>query len=72
MSDLVEYIGEWMPQLLLAALNTLRMAVLAFCLAASLGLVLALARLSPRRCIARSAGVYVEWCAARRRSRCYS
>ena len=60
MSDLVEYIGEWMPQLLLAALNTLRMAVLAFCLAASLGLVLALARLSPRRCIARSAGVYVE------------
>jgi His/Glu/Gln/Arg/opine family amino acid ABC transporter permease subunit len=60
LTDLGPYLIDWMPQLLLAALNTLRMAALAFCLAAGFGLALALARRSPSRWLARCAGAYVE------------
>lgn len=58
--DVGAYLADWMPQLLLAAFNTLRMAVSAFCLAASFGLAVALARLSGRRRLARAAAAYVE------------
>ena len=60
LSELANYLGEWMPQLGTAAGNTLRMAALAFILAVSLGLVLALARLSSHRSLARFAAVYVD------------
>jgi His/Glu/Gln/Arg/opine family amino acid ABC transporter permease subunit len=60
MSDLQGYLAAWLPELLVAALNTLRMAAAAFCLAASFGLLLALARLSPRGVPARCAAIYVE------------
>lgn len=60
MNDYGEYLAAWLPQLLQAAGNTLRMAVLAFCVAASFGLAVALARLSPRRALAACAAVYVE------------
>jgi His/Glu/Gln/Arg/opine family amino acid ABC transporter permease subunit len=59
-ADLAEYLTEWIPQLLEAAGNTLKMAALALCLAASFGLVLALARLSRTRLLAGAATVYVE------------
>jgi len=59
-ADLAEYLTEWIPQLLEAAGNTLKMAALALCLAASFGLVLALARLSRTRLLAGTAAVYVE------------
>jgi His/Glu/Gln/Arg/opine family amino acid ABC transporter permease subunit len=59
-ADLAEYLTEWIPQLLEAAGNTIRMAALALCLAASFGLVLALARLSRSRLLAGTAAVYVE------------
>jgi His/Glu/Gln/Arg/opine family amino acid ABC transporter permease subunit len=59
-SDLAEYLGDWMPELLQAAANTLRMASLAFGLAASFGLVIAITRLSPKRGLAAGAAVYVE------------
>ncbi len=59
-TDLLGYLRDWLPELLAAAVNTLRMAVLAFCLAASFGLLLALMRLSHSKLIRRSATVYVE------------
>ena len=50
MSDMVavyeEHLAEWLPQLIEAAGNTLRMTALAFILAFAVGLLLALAKLS--------------------------
>ena len=54
------YLGEWMPQLLVAAAEHPAHGGARLLPRGQLGLVLALARLSPRRCVARCAGVYVE------------
>jgi len=51
---------EWMPQLLVAAGGTLKMAVLAYAVAVVAGLLLALARISRRRVLASAAGWYIE------------
>jgi len=59
-SDLWQYLQDWIPELLQAAGNTLKMAVFAFLLAATFGLVIALARLSRSRLVSRTAAVYVE------------
>src|SRR6185437_13379431 len=52
-------LGDSMPELLLAAVGTLKMTALAFILAATLGLVIALLRLS-RGWLSRIAFLYVE------------
>ncbi|MBV9784048.1 MAG: amino acid ABC transporter permease [Acidisphaera sp.] len=54
------WVNDWMPELLVAALGTLRMTALAFLLAAFLGLLLALARLSRRASLSRLAFGYIE------------
>ncbi len=51
---------EWLPQLLQAAVGTLRMTGAAFLVAASLGLVLALARRSGAKWLGGAAFVYIE------------
>src|SRR5215469_15606941 len=60
MADLLQTIGEWMPELLLAALGTLRMTAGAFVIAVLLGLVLALMRISHSRLAASFAGLYID------------
>jgi polar amino acid transport system permease protein len=59
-TTLPQYVATWLPEMIAAAGNTLRMAVLAFVFAICLGLVLALARLSGRRVLAGAALTYVE------------
>jgi len=51
---------EWLPQLLVAAVGTLKMTALAYLVAVVAGLTIALARLSRRRMVAAVAGWYVE------------
>ena len=51
---------EWMPQLLVASGGTLKMMALAYLIGAAAGLLLALARISRRRAVARLASVYIE------------
>jgi polar amino acid transport system permease protein len=51
---------EWMPQLLVAAGGTLKMAVLAYGIGVVAGLLLALARLSRWRLLSGAAGLYIE------------
>jgi len=53
-------LAAWMPELLAAARGTIEMTALAFVLAATLGLALALARLSRIGLLSRSAFVYIE------------
>jgi His/Glu/Gln/Arg/opine family amino acid ABC transporter permease subunit len=64
MSDLFavyqEHFAEWFPQLIEAAGNTLRMTVLAFILAVIVGLLLALAKLSPIAPLRWFASGYIE------------
>ncbi|MEZ4562872.1 MAG: amino acid ABC transporter permease [Thermomicrobiales bacterium] len=64
MSDLLavyrEHLGEWLPQLIDAAGNTVRMTVLAFILAFIVGLALALIRLSPLAPLRWFASGYIE------------
>jgi His/Glu/Gln/Arg/opine family amino acid ABC transporter permease subunit len=64
MSDLFavyeEHLAEWLPQLIEAAGNTIRMTVLAFILAFIVGLVLALAKLSPVKPLSWFASGYIE------------
>lgn len=55
-----EHWGEWFPQLLRAAEGTLKMTGLAFCLAFALGLLLALAKLSPAAPLRLAAAGYIE------------
>ena len=55
-----ELLAEWLPQLFVAAGGTLRITAAAFVLAATLGLLLAFARLSRRRLLSRAALVYIE------------
>ena len=59
-TTLPQYVATWLPEMIAAAGNTLRMAVFAFVFAICLGLVLALARLSGRRILAGAALTYVE------------
>jgi polar amino acid transport system permease protein len=59
-TTLPQYVAIWLPEMIVAAGNTLRMAVFAFVFALCLGLVLALARLSGRRVLAGAAMTYVE------------
>jgi His/Glu/Gln/Arg/opine family amino acid ABC transporter permease subunit len=54
------HLGEWLPQLLVAAGNSLRMAVLAFALSFAAGLLLALAKTSSVGVLSKSASVYIE------------
>jgi His/Glu/Gln/Arg/opine family amino acid ABC transporter permease subunit len=54
------YIGDWLPQLLDACLETLRLAALSLLLAILGGAVVALARVSRRTAVRRIATVYVE------------
>ena len=64
MSDLgavyQEHLAEWLPQLIDAAGNTLRMTALAFVLAFVAGLVLALAKLSTFKPVQACATAYIE------------
>ena len=64
MSDMLavyqEHLGEWLPQLLDAAGNTLRMTALAFILAFIIGLLLALLKLSPVKPLRLFANGYIE------------
>lgn len=64
MSDMLavyqEHLAEWLPQLIDAAGNTLRMTALAFVLAFVVGLVLALAKLSTFRPAQVLASAYIE------------
>ncbi|HEX5498958.1 MAG TPA: amino acid ABC transporter permease [Thermomicrobiales bacterium] len=55
-----EHLGEWLPQMLAAAGNSIRMAVLAFALAFAVGLLLALAKVSSIGLLSKSASVYIE------------
>lgn len=55
-----EHIAEWLPQMVAAAGNSIRIAVLAFGIAVALGLVLALARTSGNRVLSGAAKVYIE------------
>ncbi len=57
----LDLIGEWMPELLDAAVQTLRMTVLAYLLAVVAGLLVALGETSRRRWLARLCRVYVEF-----------
>lgn len=54
-------VREWMPELLVAALQTLRMTALAYGLAVTAGLALALGEMSPRRWLARACRIYIEF-----------
>ena len=64
MSDMLavyqEHLAEWLPQLIDAAGNTLRMTALAFVLAFVAGLVLALAKLSTFKPVQALASAYIE------------
>jgi polar amino acid transport system permease protein len=53
-------IGAWMPQLLVAAGGTLKMTILAYVLAVTAALPLALARISRQRLLAAAASSYIE------------
>jgi His/Glu/Gln/Arg/opine family amino acid ABC transporter permease subunit len=53
-------LGEWLPQMLVACGGTLKMTALAYLLAVTAGLLVALARLSHRRGVAVAASWYVE------------
>jgi His/Glu/Gln/Arg/opine family amino acid ABC transporter permease subunit len=55
-----ELLGEWLPQLMVAAGGTLRITAGAFVLASLVGLLLAFARLSRHRWLSRAALVYIE------------
>jgi His/Glu/Gln/Arg/opine family amino acid ABC transporter permease subunit len=55
-----DHLTEWLPQLIAAAGNTLRMTVLAFVLAFAVGLVLALAKLSSIAPLRLVASGYIE------------
>jgi len=55
-----EHLAEWLPQMLVAAGNSIRMAALAFVLAFAVGLLLALAKTSSVGVLRRSASVYIE------------
>lgn len=54
-------VREWMPELLVAAGQTLRMTVLAYGLAVVAGLVVALGEMSRRRWLSRICRVYIEF-----------
>ena len=54
-------VREWMPELLVAAGQTLRMTVLAYALAIVAGLLIALGGMSRRRWLSRSCRVYIEF-----------
>jgi polar amino acid transport system permease protein len=56
----VRHLPQWMPEMLLAAVGTLRMTALAFLLANAAGLVFALARLSTIRPLSALAVTYIE------------
>ena len=55
-----EFLGEWLPQLLVAAGGTLRITAGAFVLASLMGLLLAFGRLSRRGWLARASLIYIE------------
>jgi polar amino acid transport system permease protein len=59
-TTLPQYVAAWLPELIAAAGNTLRMAIFAFLVAICLGLILALTRLSGRPILAGVAAFYVE------------
>ncbi len=54
-------IRDWMPELLVAALQTLKMTASAYLLAIAAGLALALGEMSHRRWLARACRIYIEF-----------
>lgn len=60
MFALLEDVRDWLPELLEAAADTLKMTAVAFVLATTLGLVIALCRMSHRRVLSRAAHLYIE------------
>ena len=57
----LDLVREWMPELLTAAAQTLRMTVLAYGLAVVAGLFVALGEMSRRRWLARLCRIYIEF-----------
>ncbi len=57
----LDLVREWMPELLVAALETLKMTALAYVLAMVAGLALALGEMSPRLWLARACRIYIEF-----------
>ena len=57
----LDLIRDWMPELLVAAGQTVRMTVLAYALGVVAGLFLALGEMSRRRWLARTCRVYIEF-----------
>jgi len=54
-------LASWMPQLIIAAGQTLRMAVLAYALGAAVGLLIAIGEMSRRPVVAGACRVYIEF-----------
>ncbi len=57
----LDLIREWMPELLVAAGQTLRMTVLAYALGVVAGLLLALGEMSRRGSLSRACRIYIEF-----------
>ena len=57
----LDLIREWLPELLAAAVQTLRMTALAYGLALVAGLAIALGEMSRRRSLARACRIYIEF-----------
>lgn len=55
-----EHLAEWLPQMVVAAGNSVRMAVLAFAIALVVGLLLAVGKLSRARLFRAPCAVYIE------------
>ena len=60
-AETLDLIREWLPELLAAAVQTLRMTALAYVLALVAGLAVALGEMSRRRFLARACRVYIEF-----------
>ena len=60
-AETFDLIREWLPELLAAAVQTLRMTALAYVLALVAGLAIALGEMSRRRFLARACRVYIEF-----------
>ncbi len=57
----MELLREWLPDLLVAAVQTIKMTILAYALAIVAGLFVAVGEMSQRRWLARTCRVYVEF-----------
>ena len=60
-AETLDLVREWLPELLAAAVQTLRMTALAYVLALVAGLAIALGEMSHRRPLARACRIYIEF-----------